>query len=84
MVKWFGPDWGAPICRSSPQVLTPDGSCRLCGDPIAQGSQGLVMPHMVSAPEEDPPRFEEGPVHLDCLLRNVGAPPAGNGRPVKT
>jgi hypothetical protein len=73
MVKWFGPDWGAPICKSAPQVLTPEGSCKLCGDPIAQGNQGFVMPHMVSSPEEVPPRFEEGPVHLECFLLNVGA-----------
>jgi hypothetical protein len=71
-MKWFGPDWGAPVCRSGPQVLTPEGTCKLCGDPIVQGNQGFVMPHMVSKPDE-PPRFEEGPVHLECVLLNVGA-----------
>jgi hypothetical protein len=70
-MKWFGPDWGAPVCRSTPQILTPEGDCGFCEEPITQGSRGLVMPHVGGTPEE--PSVEEKPCHLECFLLNVGA-----------
>lgn len=70
-MKWFGPDWGAPVCRSTPHILTPEGACNFCEEPITQGSRGLVMPHVSGVPEK--PSVEERPVHLECFLLNVGA-----------
>jgi len=70
-MRWFGPDWGAPVCRSTPQVLTPEGACGFCEEPITQGSRGFLMPHVDGSP--DNPHVEEKPVHLECLLLNVGA-----------
>ncbi len=70
-MKWFGPDWGAPVCRESPQVLTPEGDCGFCEEPITQGSRGFVMPHVSGTPEK--PAVAERPVHLECFLLNVGA-----------
>jgi len=69
-MKWFGPDWGAPCCRSTPQILTPEGSCEFCGDPITQGDRGFVMMHGRGTP--DAVRFVEGPVHLECFLLHAG------------
>lgn len=71
MIKWFGPDWGAPVCRQAPQVLTPEGLCFMCNDPIQQGNQGLVMLHVQGTP--DNPVAEERPVHIECFFLNVGA-----------
>ncbi len=72
MIKWFGPDWGAPVNRECPQVLTPEGAkCSFCEEPITQGSRGFVMQHMMGTPEA--PAVEERPVHHECLLLNVGA-----------
>lgn len=70
-MKWFGPDWGAPVCRSTPQILTPEGDCGFCEEPITQGSRGLVMPHVAGTPEA--PTVEDRPCHLECFLLNVGA-----------
>jgi hypothetical protein len=79
-MKWFGPDWGASVCRTTPQVLTPSGNCTNCGEPIEQGNQGFVMPHVVldgvdlsTIKEGSLMRVEERPVHLECLLLHVGA-----------
>lgn len=70
-MKWFGPDWGAPVCRSTPQVLTPEGVCHACDEPITQGCRGLVLPHVAGTPEN--PSLTEAPFHLECFLLSVGA-----------
>jgi hypothetical protein len=71
MTKWFGPDWGAPVCRESQQVLTPEGPCLMCKGPVEPGNQGFVMPMVHGSPENL--HVEENAIHIECFLLHVGA-----------
>jgi hypothetical protein len=74
-VRWFGEDWGAPICRVSERTAVPAGArCYLCAEPIESFHTGVVLP------------FVGGPVsplelaaHLPCFRRALGIErPAGS------
>jgi hypothetical protein len=58
-VKWFGKDWGAPVCKEERHAETPVGeSCVVCQKPIEPADQGIMIaPFYVW--------------HLDCFVRNV-------------
>lgn len=66
-MKWFGQNWGAPIC-TNPHVGTPVGTeCYLCRDkPIAEGDRGVVLPFC--GEPGDPPELA---AHLRCFLLSV-------------
>jgi hypothetical protein len=71
-MKWFGPDWGAPVCRSSPHVPTPVGAaCVFCEDSVEPESCGFVSPHVTLA--DGGYVAVERASHLECFLLNVGA-----------
>jgi hypothetical protein len=77
-MNWFGEPWPsaalrAPVCEDDRErvPLPPGEDCILCGQPIEEGSQGVVMPHAESS--------EWGMYvigvrynHIDCLSRSVG------------
>lgn len=65
-VKWFGENWGAPICRLVEHAPTPQADCLGCNKPIKPEDQGVMLPY--SGSEGDPP---EVPYHLDCFLEAV-------------
>lgn len=66
-MKWFGKNWGAPICEN-PHTPTPVGTpCYLCEDkPIQEGDRGVVMPFCGNP--GDPPELA---AHLRCFLLSV-------------
>jgi hypothetical protein len=47
MNAWFGTDWGAPYCHSTPRVAVPVGeSCLHCEEAIDAADSGVVTPLM--------------------------------------
>ena len=72
-MRWFGTDWGAPVCREGLHVATPVGElCGQCTQPIKADDQGLVLVFYDRLDEVG----KDFPVHLDCLIENVaGRPP---------
>jgi len=45
MNVWFGTDWGAPVCHSTPKVGVPVGeACIWCDESIAKDDSGVGMP----------------------------------------
>lgn len=58
-VKWFGTNWGAPICSECPQVPVPIGSnCFYCEEPIIETDSGVISSN-------------ELPMHYNCFLRGI-------------
>lgn len=69
-MKWFGKNWGAPICASEDRVATPVGTpCLDCNEPIAEGDQGVVMPFTDVVDDVIVSRLVAN--HLDCFLKSV-------------
>jgi hypothetical protein len=68
-MRWFGDDWGAPICKSAERAETPVGvPCASCRVPIEGAfDPGLLIPTLVSGV------WTELPVHWGCFLVDVGA-----------
>jgi hypothetical protein len=70
-IRWFGPNWGAPINSEHTQVPVPVGTdCSHCGRPITAGEQGVTIPLAEIAPELARPRRLAQ--HLDCHLTTIG------------
>jgi len=71
-MKWFGEDWGAPICKEVEQVPMREvigRRCMACDLEIHAGDRGLLIPHLLSLSEHPPVRME--PWHLHCFVRDV-------------
>jgi hypothetical protein len=67
-MKWFGENWGAPVCASEDQEATPVGKlCGACQEPIHEGQQGVIMPFMGSETDD-----KEMTMHLFCFKRSLG------------
>jgi hypothetical protein len=63
--RWFGQTWGAPVCDPRAHVEAPVGEpCLRCHRPIEAGDQGVTIPYGTVP----------APWHLDCWLREIGAP----------
>lgn len=44
-IRWFGPDWHAPINRPETQIEPPVGvSCSECGKLVEDGQRGVAIP----------------------------------------
>lgn len=76
-MKWFGENWGAPICETTPQVEVPAVACHLCKSPIDDVARGITMP-FAGGPVEGVPSFydeddgcEAVACHLACFIRSV-------------
>ena len=64
-MKWFGKNWGAPICQDEDRVPTPSGRCGRCDHLIQPDDQGFVLPYYAEAPSELP-------YHRACLMEAIG------------
>lgn len=65
-VRWFGADWGAPICSDTEPVETPAGrACFWCDEAIVEGDSGVTIPHVTCRGVTDEP------YHLDCHVRQL-------------
>lgn len=69
-MKWFGPNWDAPVCKLEDRVSTPKESCIACRSPFELTSRGLILPFCGG--EGDP---SEVPYHVECLARSMGLIP---------
>jgi len=65
-MKWFGENWGAPICEDLLHIETPvDKVCGFCNEPIREGDRGVVMPFHGG---ED----SEMAAHHRCFMKALG------------
>jgi hypothetical protein len=66
--RYFGDPWDAPIVAHAEPIATPVGrSCIICGEPIVQGEQGIMMPVFYRGPDgATVARLE--PEHRGCAL----------------
>ena len=63
-MKWFGKDWGAPVCKELEHVELPKGKkCYLCNESFMEGDCGVVLPYL-GEPHETP---REVAAHLECF-----------------
>jgi len=80
-MKWFGNPWPsdelrAAVCEDDRDRVPPpppEEECGLCGKPIGENAQGVVVPH-VEADRTSPwlSWVENRYIHLGCLLSNIG------------
>lgn len=82
-MKWFGENWGAPICETTPHVELPAVACHLCKQEFDALDRGVTMP-FVGGPVEDVPSFfdeddniESVACHISCFMMSIlpGEPP---------
>lgn len=65
---WFGEDWGAFVCKSTPKLPTPRNLlCLRCGVPFKDGDRGVVMPFVCDGPSACA-------YHLDCMMKSILPP----------
>ena len=44
-MRWFGKDWGAYVCQTTPRVNTPVGlPCACCGRHMEEADDGMLVP----------------------------------------
>jgi hypothetical protein len=67
IMKWFGPDWGAPVCKPEQRCATPEGSCCHCGGKFIPEDRGLLVPYL-GGPEDS----REEPYHHECFMWCLG------------
>jgi hypothetical protein len=67
-MRWFGENWGAPVCTVSARVAVPVGEhCVICDVRIHEGDQGFVPPHVTATGDV------VGEIwHRACFLRALG------------
>jgi hypothetical protein len=67
-MKWFGENWGAPVCEPNDHVTTPVGKlCGGCREPLRENDRGVIMPFLGSETDD-----KEMAMHLRCFGRNLG------------
>jgi hypothetical protein len=74
---WFGKDWGARVCRTTPHLPTPLGEvCHECEQPVLDGECGVILPYHPTYGLQS-----RSPFHLKCLLHNLGIDHLGKPAP---
>lgn len=69
-MRWFGANWGAPVCDPTKHAPTPTAPCARCGKPFVEGDRGIILPfHGLPT---DPPEL---PYHHECLMEELGLYP---------
>lgn len=72
---WFGASWGGPVCDEARHRPTPVGEpCMYCVALIADGDQGMSIPGFTTLTPDHRPVAHLGHIHIDCFLREIGAP----------
>jgi hypothetical protein len=65
-MKWFGDDWGAPICKQLEQVPLPaQEKCFHCDVELVEHDRGVVLPY--SSAEGTRDTFW----HLACFTKTI-------------
>lgn len=79
-VRWFGADWGAPVCDPAYHVSTPVGkTCLHCERAILAGQKGIVMgagdgiPHTFEL-ASDKHVYRVVVNHLRCHIETIMGP----------
>jgi hypothetical protein len=63
-MRWFGKDWGAPVCSTTEQAPAPIGiDCLFCPHQVRPGDNGLLIPDEKGV---------EHPAHLSCFMCSIG------------
>jgi hypothetical protein len=66
-VKWFGKDWGAPVCDPGEHVAAPvTERCARCGDAIEHDDNGFTLPYVAGCGVPGALHY-----HHMCLLASV-------------
>ena len=74
-MRWFGADWGAPVCDADTHAPTPVGEpCVPCGKPIMAGDRGFLIPQSSTTWGETHVMIEYRPWHLACMMESVLGP----------
>lgn len=71
-MQFFGEPWDMPALDDAEQVPTPVGQACVspCGELIAEGEQGILIPGIVEGPMGAPiPKMVA--FHRECWIRNV-------------
>ena len=86
-MKWFGLPWPsedlrASVCEDDRDRVPPpkpEEECPLCEKPIGENAQGVVLPHTFAS-DVMPGMFitENRYIHIDCMIRSVGAAQQGS------
>jgi len=64
VIRWFGLDWGAPVCAPSRRIAVPVGwRCAKCTREIEANDRGLMMGDACG---------DDHPWHLACFLAELG------------
>lgn len=64
---YFGDPWDAPVIDSGTPTETPVGQeCCRCGRPVAEGDQGIVVPHLADDGSSSPT-----PAHRGCFMADT-------------
>lgn len=82
-MRWFGDDWGAPICQATDHAPTPIGvvCAHMCGHDIRPGDIGLLIPfcgdyrqlgRLSSAYVQDKDGIIHLVYHLVCFFDEIG------------
>jgi len=59
-VRWFGKNWGAPVCKATEETDPPVGQrCQRCGKKIKKRDQGIALD------------LNSHVWHLDCFIKCV-------------
>ena len=66
-MRWFGKNWGAPVCRDMEHAEMPTSKCAGCELPFDEEDRGVLLPF--AGGPEDPPELA---YHHGCLLWSVG------------
>lgn len=71
-MRWFGADWGAPVCADAEHVDTPvDHPCLYCERLIDEGDVGFELPVAIGYTSLGTRDVSVAFVHRDCLLRAI-------------
>jgi len=66
MMRWFGENWGAPVCDGEHVEVPIEIPCGGCGKRIREESQGVIIPDYYWG-------YRKGnPWHLECFLHELG------------
>jgi hypothetical protein len=79
-VRWFGADWGAPVCEPEQHIPTPVGkTCLGCERQVLAGQRGIVMaagngiPHAFDL-DVNKHVYRVCVYHLECHIESVLGP----------
>lgn len=71
-MAYFGKPWDAPAVEAAHPVPTPTGQhCQNCGEAVAEGDQGFLVPTYRVADDGEGTIATCEPIHRECILASV-------------